>query len=104
MSSVVQYQIYELSMAGLATLISPTTVPTGSPHQVVRLEMCECECFATESFISLTPVRTQLTSTHIKVFNQRIHNVANLSQGLLNTLFDWMTPQIFCHVTCSSQQ
>ena len=82
-------------MAGSATLISLTTVPTGSglaPRWVVRWEVCERVCFATESFISLTPVRTRLTYAHTKVFNERIHNVANLGQGLLNTLSDWMTP------------
>lgn len=78
-------------MARLATLISLTTAPTGSgyPPWVVRLEVCEYVCaFAMESFVSLTPVRTHLTLTYTEVFNERIHNVANLSQGLLNTLSD----------------
>lgn len=89
-----QQQIYELSMAGLPTLISMTTVPTGSscPHRVVMWEACVCVC---DRAIHLIDTCQNPADLHpYKGFNEGIHNIANLCHGLLNT-HRWLD-DLFC--------
>lgn len=60
--------------------------------------------FVTESFISVTPVRTQLTRTHTKVLMSESIMRLTSAKGSWAPVTSWMTSQISCHVSpCGSQ-